>query len=125
GRIFEPLGMTSTQYLDDTTRVVPKRATAYSPGSGGFRVNMSDWNQTGDGAVQTTVEDLARWDENFYAPKVGDARMLQAMQTAGRLNTSKTHEDGLRWSMATCGGLNRVSDRRARPAHLAHVMRLR
>jgi CubicO group peptidase (beta-lactamase class C family) len=25
-RIFDPLGMTSTQYLDDTTRIVPRRA---------------------------------------------------------------------------------------------------
>jgi CubicO group peptidase (beta-lactamase class C family) len=108
-RIFRPLGMSSTQFLDDTTRIVPRRATGYSPRTGGgFRVNMSDWDQIGDGAVQTTVEDLAKWDENFYAPKVGDARMLQAMQTAGTLNDGKPHDYGLGLVIDTSGGLKRV-----------------
>jgi CubicO group peptidase (beta-lactamase class C family) len=123
-RIFGPLGMTSTQYLDDTTRIVPRRATAYSPApGGGFRVNMSDWDQTGDGAVQTTVEDLARWDENFYAPKVGDERMLRAMQTAGRLNDGKAHEYGLGLSVGTYGGLRRVSHGGAWAGYRAELMR--
>jgi CubicO group peptidase (beta-lactamase class C family) len=108
-RIFQPLGMSSTQYLDDTTRIVPRRATAYSPRTGGgFKVNMSDWDQIGDGAVQTTVEDLAKWDENFYAPKVGDTRMLQAMQTTGTLNDGKPHDYGLGLVVDTSGGLRRV-----------------
>ena len=108
-RIFQPLGMTSTQYLDDTTRIVPRRAIGYSPrAGGGFRVNMSDWDQIGDGAVQTTVEDLAKWDENFYAPKVGDAQMLRAMQTAGTLNDGKPHDYGLGLVVDTSAGLRRV-----------------
>jgi CubicO group peptidase (beta-lactamase class C family)/acetylornithine deacetylase/succinyl-diaminopimelate desuccinylase-like protein len=129
-RIFQPLGMTSTQFLDDTTRVVPKRATAYSPrqerqaaSGGGFRVNMSDWNQTGDGAVQTTVEDLARWDENFYTSKVGDARMLQAMQTPGRLNTGKAHDYGLGLTIGSYGGLKRVSHGGSWAGYRAELMR--
>ena len=126
-RIFQPLGMTSTQFLDDTTRVVPKRATAYSPGpgasGGGFRVNMSDWNQTGDGAVQTTVEDLARWDENFYAPTVGDARLLQAMQTPGRLNNGKAHDYGLGLTIGSYGGLKRVSHGGSWAGYRAELMR--
>jgi CubicO group peptidase (beta-lactamase class C family) len=129
-RIFQPLGMTSTQFLDDTTRVVPRRATAYSPrqerqatSGGGFRVNMSDWNQTGDGAVQTTVEDLARWDENFYTPRVGDARMLQAMQTPGRLNSGKAHDYGLGLTIGSCGGQKRVSHGGSWAGYRAELMR--
>jgi CubicO group peptidase (beta-lactamase class C family) len=126
-RIFVPLGMTSTQFLDDTTRVVPGRATAYSPaepsGGGGFRVNMSDWNQTGDGAVQTTVEDLARWDENFYSPKVGDARLVAAMQTVGRLNSGKTHDYGLGLTIGAYGGLKRVSHGGSWAGFRAELMR--
>src|SRR3989449_725937 len=129
-RIFVPLGMTSTQYLDDTTRVVPRRATAYSPAGtndaksgGGFRVNMSDWNQTGDGAVQTTVEDLVRWDENFYAPKVGDAPMIAAMQTVGRLNDGKAHDYGLGLTIGTYGGLRRVSHGGSWAGYRAELMR--
>ncbi|MEJ7813443.1 MAG: serine hydrolase [Gemmatimonadaceae bacterium] len=85
-RIFAPLGMASTQYRDDHASVVPGRATAYEPAdSGRFKIDMSDWEQTGDGAVHTTVEDLVRWDQNFYTPTVGGQQLLAQLLTHGRL----------------------------------------
>ena len=82
-RIFGPLGMSDTQFLDDTRLIIPRRATAYTPADsgGGWQVEMSNWDQVGDGAVQTTVEDLAKWDANFYTPVVGDARLVEMLQT--------------------------------------------
>jgi hypothetical protein len=92
-RIFTPLGMTHTFFLDDHTQVVPKRATGYAPReSGGFSVEMSDFEQTGDGAVQTSVEDLLRWDSNFYDPKVGDRLLFERAQTVGTLAGGKRLE---------------------------------
>src|SRR3954452_713872 len=45
-RIFGPLGMASTRYLDDHTEVVPRRAASYGPGDDGrFKVQMSNWEQ--------------------------------------------------------------------------------
>ena len=90
-RIFKPLGMTHTFFLDNHTEVIPARATGYAPREGGgFGVEMSDFEQTGDGAVQTTVEDLLRWDSNFYDPKVGDRSLLQRAQSVGTLTGGKT-----------------------------------
>jgi CubicO group peptidase (beta-lactamase class C family) len=89
-RIFGPLGMRHTQFNDDHVRIVPNRATGYAKSKdSGFVIDMGDWEQVGDGAVQTTVEDLQLWDQNFYEPKVGDARLLEAMQTVGVLNSGK------------------------------------
>ncbi len=86
-QIFGPLGMRHTFYLDDHTLVVARRATGYSPREGGgSQVDMSNFEQIGDGGVQTTVEDLLLWDRNFYAATVGDAALLQRAQTVGRLN---------------------------------------
>ena len=86
-RIFTPLGMTSTQILDDHTRVIPGRAASYIPNpDGGFSLNVANWEQTGDGAVQTTVEDLAKWDRNFYDPKVGGPALVEQLQVTGVLN---------------------------------------
>jgi CubicO group peptidase (beta-lactamase class C family) len=83
-RIFGPLGMSDTQFLDDTRQIVPGRATAYTRGfAGWWQVEMSNWDQVGDGAVQTTVEDLARWDANFYTPTVGGPRIVEVMATPG------------------------------------------
>lgn len=89
-RIFGPLGMRHTQFNDAHDRIVPDRATGYRKAeAGGFRIDMGDWEQVGDGAVLTTVEDLQLWDQNFYEPRVGDARLLEAMQTVGVLNGGK------------------------------------
>ena len=89
-RIFGPLGMRHTQFNDAHDRIVPNRATGYKKAkAGGFSIDMGDWEQVGDGAVQTTVEDLQLWDQNFYQPRVGDARLLDAMQTVGVLNGGK------------------------------------
>lgn len=88
--IFQPLGMTSTQILDDHTKIIPSRAASYAPRKGGgYRIEVSNWEQTGDGAVQTTVEDLARWDRNFYHPVVGGKRLIDDLETTGVLNDGK------------------------------------
>jgi hypothetical protein len=63
--------MTSTHIRDDHSLPLPGGATSYSPTQGGYEINLSKWEQTGDGAVYTTVEDLLKWDNNFYDPKVG------------------------------------------------------
>ena len=96
--IFTPLGMKHTFHLDDHRKVIPHRATGYDKlREGGFGVDMSNFEQTGDGAVQTSVEDLLLWDNNFYAPKVGDAEMLKRLQTRGRLTDGEVldYADGL------------------------------
>jgi CubicO group peptidase (beta-lactamase class C family) len=88
--IFQPLGMKDTQYLDDTTQIIPRRATGYDPREkGGFKIEMSGFEQTGDGAVQTTVEDFLLWDQNFYSGKVLGQQGLEWLQTPGTLNDGK------------------------------------
>lgn len=86
-RIFAPLGMSNTRFLDDHTAVIPHRASSYAPHpAGGFGIQAANWEQTGDGAVQTTAEDLAKWDQNFYDPKVGGPWLIEQLQTTGQLN---------------------------------------
>ncbi len=63
---FEPLGMESTHWHDDTEMIVPNRVISYLPTSGGpgmfYRGNIG---RVGDRGLFTTVEDFARWDDNF------------------------------------------------------------
>ena len=89
--IFDPLGMTHTHFHDDHRMIIPNRATGYDPpdSTGSFRIDMSNFEQTGDGAVNTTVQDLLRWDANFYSGKVGGAEVLAEMLKPGTLNDGK------------------------------------
>lgn len=89
-RIFTPLGMQRTHILSDYADVVPDRALAYAPrDEGGYRTDMPRWLQTGDGAVFSTVEELLRWDDNFYDPRVGGPALLTELQTTGRLTSGR------------------------------------
>jgi CubicO group peptidase (beta-lactamase class C family) len=88
--IFGPLGMKNTFYLDNHKTIVPYRATGYAPSeTSGFQINMSDWEQTGDGAVQTNCNDLLLWDNNFYDPRVGGQDLLKDLTTFGALNNGE------------------------------------
>lgn len=94
-RIFGPLGMSSTLYLEDHARVVRHRASGYAAEGDRFRVSMSRWQQTGDGAVLSSLSDLLAWDRNFYQPRVGGEGLVAALTTAGRLATGAPIEYGL------------------------------
>jgi CubicO group peptidase (beta-lactamase class C family) len=89
--IFTPLEMTHTQFRDDHTSLIANRALAYDAKENGigFRLNVSYFEQTGDGAVHTSVEDLSKWDENFYSGQVGGKDFLAEIQEQGKLNNGK------------------------------------
>src|SRR5262249_31001461 len=50
---------------------------------------VSYFEQTGDGAVHTNVEDILKWDENFYSAQVGGKAFLAELQENGHLNGGK------------------------------------
>ena len=97
-RIFEPLGMKDTWAVDDTGWLRHHRAMAYNTGPGGFKNNVTQDETVGDSNIYTTVEDLARWDENFYQAKVGGSHAITEMVTPGVLNNGER--------LQYAGGLN-------------------
>src|SRR5271168_2018536 len=91
--IFNPLEMIHTQYRDDHKALISNRAMAYEK-KDGYTLHVSYFEQTGDGAVHTSVEDLLRWDENFYSGQVGGKDFLAEIQEPGKLNTGKVLDYG-------------------------------
>ncbi|HEX6884974.1 MAG TPA: serine hydrolase domain-containing protein [Planctomycetota bacterium] len=123
-RLFEPLGMTSTLLFHDHALVVPHRATGYAVRKGGgFQVAMSDFEQLGDGAVQTSVEDLAKWDANFYSWKVGGEALRQFLHAPGKLSDGKAIEYARGLMIDQFRGLARVSHGGAWAGFRAQLMR--
>src|SRR5713226_8027182 len=89
--IFTPLEMTHTQFRDDHASLIANRALAYDEREkkDGYTLNVSYFEQTGDSAVHTSVQDLLKWDENFYSPRVGGQDFLNELQERGMLNSGK------------------------------------
>lgn len=98
-RIFEPLGMRHTVFFDNPHQVIADRAIPYSQGDdGGYRMELWYLPFTGPSGLYTSVEDLARWDANFYDNKLGGgAELIAEMQTPGRLDNGEStgYADGL------------------------------
>jgi CubicO group peptidase (beta-lactamase class C family) len=123
-RIFSPLGMANTHYHDDHTMIVANRAVGYAPRrAGGFQIAMSGFEQIGDGAVMTSVEDLLLWDQNFYAPKVGGERLLRDLHTLGKLNDGSALEYALGLFVSTYRGLRTVSHGGSWAGYRAELLR--
>ena len=108
--IFQPLGMTSTQWRDDYTRIVKGRATAYNAGAQGeYHSNMPFTNVYGNGGLLTTVGDLLIWNENFVNPRVIDREYLDQMQTRSRLNDQSPILYGLGLEITEYKGVREIS----------------
>jgi CubicO group peptidase (beta-lactamase class C family) len=123
-RIFGPLGMKDTHFHDDHTEIVPRRATGYAPrDGGGFRIAMSNYEQTGDGAVYTTVEDLLLWDRNFYDGQVGGRALVDQLAAPGRLKDGQPFAYGLGLGVDRYRGLARISHAGSWAGYRAELMR--
>ncbi len=90
--IFAPLGMKHSHFHDDHTRIVPRRASGYSPHDDGWRIDMTTLNHVGDGGVFTTVEDLFLWHQNFADNRLGKGgpELIELVTTAAKLDDGES-----------------------------------
>ena len=123
--IFAPLDMTHTQYREDHTLLITNRALAYDEKEkkDGYTLNVSYFEQTGDGAVHTSVEDLQKWDENFYNPLVGGKEFVGQLQDPGKLNNGKVLDYAKGLGIAEYRGLHAVSHGGAWGGYRAELLR--
>jgi CubicO group peptidase (beta-lactamase class C family) len=89
-RVFKPLGMGHTHFHEHYGDLLPDRAYSYDRQSDkSYAYVALSYSTVGPSGLFTTVEDLARWDENFYSGRVGGQDLLAQMQQKGRLNSGK------------------------------------
>ncbi len=79
--IFTPLGMSHTGFVSD--QVLPHRATGYvHEGTAWLDTGwMSNVIESGAGGLYSTVDDLLRWDQALYDPKLLGLADLKPMFT--------------------------------------------
>lgn len=111
-RFFAPLGMTSTAWRDDYTRVVKNRATAYDRGADGrYRADMPFTNVYGNGGLLTTVGDLLKWNAYLDSPAaaIGGPALVRAMETPMTLTGGRPITYALGLTVASRDGVREVS----------------
>lgn len=123
-RIFKPLGMAKTFFRDDHAVIVKNQAYAYNPGLGGaFKLSVPNYDTVGASSLLTTVEDLAKWDQNFYDKTVGDTALIDLMQTTTTLNNGDKFSYALGLSVSQYKGLNVVEHSGGDAGYRSHLMR--
>ncbi|HEX4911248.1 MAG TPA: serine hydrolase domain-containing protein, partial [Permianibacter sp.] len=134
-RIFQPLAMHDTRFLDTLDALVPNKAGLYQPNMSQPNMSQSNsepqfdaaqvgWVETGARGVLTTVADLAKWERNFVAPTVGGVAFVTWMQTGGKLDNGAPLDYGGGLSLSEYRGLKVVEHGGAGVGAAAELLRL-
>jgi CubicO group peptidase (beta-lactamase class C family) len=73
--IFKPLGLAMVL---DPRDDLPNEAVPYDRGDGDYTVAVTNWEQVGDGGIQSTPSQLVRWADNYRTGAVGGHTLLEA-----------------------------------------------
>jgi CubicO group peptidase (beta-lactamase class C family) len=100
--VFEPLAMKHTGAISEAD-IISNRAAGYVLKNGELK-NQS-WvspsvNDTADGSLYFTVEDLAKWDEALETRKLVSRASYEQMWTPVRLNDGTTARYGFGWRIS-------------------------
>lgn len=122
--IFKPLGMARTFFRDDHAVVIKQQAYAYNPGpNGAFKLSVPNYDTVGASSLLTTVEDLARWDQNFYDKQVGGDWAIEQMQIRGALNDGRQISYARGLVIGDYKGLKTVEHSGGDAGYRSHLMR--
>ena len=109
--LLGPLGMHDSHFHDDNTRVVPRRADGYfKRDDGGWGVMTMRFALVGSGGLYTSVEDLFRWDQNFYHNTLGAGTqaLIDTTLTRGLLTSGDTLSYAFALGVGSYRGLKTV-----------------
>jgi CubicO group peptidase (beta-lactamase class C family) len=100
--IFKPLGMTHTILEVDRTLPARNRATCHNCGGRGGGISRR-------GEMDTTIEDLFLWDQNFYNNKLGGGPALITEELSpGKLNNGESTNYAFGLNVNEYKGLKRI-----------------
>ncbi|MCG8462206.1 MAG: beta-lactamase family protein, partial [Holophagales bacterium] len=129
-RIFEPAGMNATR--DSAPKVIiPHRARGYGrstfgPGGGPLfnREPVAASAAFTEGALISSVLDMARWDVALRTGKVLSSELLQEMWTPVVLSNGATYPYGLGWRLKPMNGQATVSHGGGVPGFITYFLRI-
>ena len=70
-KIFQPLGMSDTMFVDSSRPIIEGRVTGYDMIGRNYVRDDVNVYRVGAGGLYTTVDDMLKWDRHFYQPQLG------------------------------------------------------
>lgn len=119
--IFEPAGMTHTEWRNDYKKVVPNRSIAYSKTGSRYATEMPNEYVYGNGGLLTTAEDLLKWNDFYLSGKLGNPSLLNRQLALTPFNNGKTNYYGAGLIVDSLGGWKMISHNGATAAYRANL----
>ena len=94
-RIFTPLKMNNSLFVDKTGQLVNNKAYSYYKENGVYRKDIYQNSSVGASNLATTIDDLTKWSINFSTFVIGDKTIFKKMKMLEPLNNGKTYGYGL------------------------------
>jgi CubicO group peptidase (beta-lactamase class C family) len=121
--IFKPLGMMATHIHDDYTEIEPGRSYSYDRKDSTHYSNaILSYSVAGATSLFSNVEDLAKWEMNFYQYKVGSKQDIETLTTKGRLNDGTVNDYAMGISNDLYKGNKRYSHNGADAGYRTNVI---
>ena len=123
--IFSPLGMRSTLFQDDNTRIIKNRAFSYISEDGGLKNQIMRYDLVGSGGIYSNIRDLYLWDQNFYHNKLGKGSqaLIEKMHKDGMLNNGESSGYAFAIQNGTYRALRTVSHGGALASYRSFLLR--
>jgi len=90
-RIFEPLQMEDSKFVDQQGQVVQNRSLSYVKVDSTYVEDLFNNFSVGATNLNTTITDVSKWAINYNTKKVGSETIFTKMQTLQHLNNGETY----------------------------------
>ena len=80
-RIFEPLQMYDSKFVDQKGQVVKNKSLSYFKSDSIYVEDLFNNFSVGATNLNTTIKDLSKWANNFDTKRIGNDRIFKRMQT--------------------------------------------
>lgn len=108
-KIFKPLGMQHTFFLEEAGKVVKNRAIGYQKEGEEATFQQShffNFAAAGDGRLHTTLDDFIKWMQHFKQPKIGQPNFIEQLLKRGIENDGDIMSYALGLEHGTSDGFN-------------------
>lgn len=94
-RIFKPLKMVNSQFVDEPEIIIKNRAYSYDKYDNTYYKNILNHSFVGSTGLNTTIDDLSLWAMNFKKKTIGNDAIFNKMKEKSRLNSGELIPYGL------------------------------
>ena len=94
-RIFKPLKMKNSQFIDAPETIVKNRAYSYIKYENTYYKSILNHSFVGSTGLNTTIDDLSLWAMNFEKKTIGNDAIFNKMKEKSRLNSGELIPYGL------------------------------